>query len=199
MFIIFKINREVHPHHRHINFLLIITILLIIVIIILVKPALIGYKISKQFEEIGMSTAEFLKSLDLIESELLVAETKLESCKSLNKDILADVSTEKNASFRCMQDKNAMKSQYESIIREYTFNLSRIQPEFESQKKELEAELNRQKITTEEFQSRYDSLLKNSANNICCKAKVDNKEVDSYIVSNHKIVCTTGEEKEISC
>jgi len=188
-----------HPHHHHINFLLIIVILLIVVIIILVKPALLGYKISKQFEEIGMPVSEFLKSLDLVKSKLLVAETNLESCKSLNKDLLADTSREKNLSMRCFQDKEIAEARYKSLIAEYVFNISRIKPEFEEQKKELEAELSRKKIEFEEVQKNYNALIANAANNICCKARVDNKAIDSYLVSGNMIVCASGEKSRISC
>jgi len=196
--IIFKI-KETHPHHHHINLLLIITILLIIIIAILVKPALLGYKISKQFEEVGMSTAEFLKSLDSTKSKLLVAETNLESCKSLNNDLVLELSNEKNASFSCMQEKNAQKSSYESLVSQYQFNISMIKPDFENQKKEFEIKLEQEKTKAEEAKADYDALVENAATNLCCKARVDNKEIDSYIVSNNRIVCATGEKNKVSC
>ncbi len=199
MFVIFKKLKELHPHHYHINFLLIITILLIVLIIILAKPALLGYKISKQFEDTGMSVAEFLKEMDLLKSELLVSKTNLESCKSLNEDVVKDLSNERNASFRCMQDKNIMESEYKSLIQQCEFNLSRLQPDFENQKKELDIRLEQEKVKFEEAKADYEALLKNAARNICCKAKVDNKEIDSYIISNHMIICTSGEENKISC
>src|SRR3989338_11620205 len=77
-------GREVHPHHRHINFLLVITIFLIIIIAVLIKPALLGYRISKQIEDIWIKPAEFLRSTDTLKSKLLVAETNLETCKSFD-------------------------------------------------------------------------------------------------------------------
>lgn len=203
MLIIFKAIKEMikrmQPHHHHINLLLVITILLIIVVIVLARPALLGYKISKQFEEIGMSAADFLKELDSVKSERLITETNLKSCESLNEDMLSDLSEERNAGFMCIQDKNKMETEYENRIKELEFDLDRIKPDFESQKKELQSELEREKIKVQEFQDRYNSLSENSANNICCKAKVDDKEIDSYIVSNNRIVCTTGEEDRIDC
>ena len=39
----------------------------------------------------------------------------------------------------------------------------------------------------------------NSAKNICCKAKVDNPEIDSYIISNNKVICSIGESNKITC
>src|SRR3989338_9330279 len=57
-------NMKVQPHHFHISFLLIIKIILVIALVLLIKPALLGYKIDKQFEEMDMKPSEFLKTLD---------------------------------------------------------------------------------------------------------------------------------------
>ena len=184
--------RPTHPHHYHINLLLIISILLIGFLLVLVKPALLGYKISKQVEEIGLTPSEFLKSIEAVKSKLLVAETNLETCKGLNTDLVEDISVEKNTSFKCSQEKNALESQYK-------FDMSRIQSDYENRRNEIEAELNRNNLVVNTTLDDYSKLLENSANNLCCKARVDDKRIDSYIVSNNVIVCTAGEEKKVSC
>ena len=185
-------GREVHPHHHHINFLLVMTIFLIIIIAVLINPALLGYRISKQIEDIGIKPAEFLRSTDTLKSKLLVAETNLETCKSSNSNFLSELSAEKNASFKCSQEKSALQS-------ELTFNMSRVKSEFDQRSNEIEAELNRNSLVVNETKENYNRLLENSVNNICCKAKVDDKRIDSYIVSGNAIVCTSGEENKISC
>ena len=185
-------KREVHPHHHHINLLLVITIFLIIVIIILAKPALLGYKISKQIEDIGIEPGEFLRSIDAVKTQLLVTKTNMETCNSSNKALLLDLSAEKDTSFRCSQEKNVLET-------EYKFNISRIQSEYDRRKSDIEAELSRNNLIVNETVENYNQLLENSANNICCKARVDDKRIDSYIVSGNAIVCTSGEENKISC
>lgn len=184
--------RPTHPHHYHINFLLIITILLIGFLLVLVKPALLGYKISKQVEEIGLTPSEFLKSIEAVKSKLLVAETNLETCKGLNEDLVEDISVEKNTSFKCSQEKSSLESQSK-------FDISRIQSDYENRRNEIEAELNRNDLIVNKTVDDYNKLLENSAANLCCKAKVDDKRIDSYIVSNNVIVCTAGEQNKISC
>ncbi len=184
--------RPTHPHHHHINLLLIISILLIGFLLVLIRPALLGYKISKQVEEIGLTPSEFLKSIEAVKSKLLVAETNLETCKGLNTDLVEDISVEKNTSFKCAQEKNSLESQYK-------FDISRIQSDYENRRNEIEAELNRNSLVVNTTLDDYSKLLENSANNLCCKARVDDKRIDSYIVSSNVIVCTAGEEKKISC
>ena len=185
-------KREVHPHHHHINLLLVITIFLIIVIIILAKPALLGYKISKQIEDIGIEPGEFLRSIDAVKTQLLVTKTNMETCNSSNKALLLDLSAEKDTSFRCSQEKNVLET-------EYKFNISRIQSDYENRRNEIEAGLNRNDLIVNKTVDDYNKLLENSATNLCCKAKVDDKRIDSYIVSNNIIVCTAGEQNKISC
>lgn len=199
MLIILEKLKKIQPHHFHINFLLIIVILLIVIIIILINPALLGYKISKQFEEIGMSTSDFLKTLDSTKSQLLITETNLESCKSLNKDLLEDFSNEKDTSFKCIQEKSLLEFDYKNMIREYDFNLSILKSNFDADKKTIDIQLSQEKTKVKDLQSGYDILVINTANNLCCKARVDNKDIDSYVVSSNIVVCTSGEINKISC
>ncbi len=185
--------------HHHINMLFIIIVFLIIILIIMIQPALVGYKISKQFEEIGMEVSEFMKERDVVKSNLLITQTNLESCKSLNNDYLGNLAAEKNVSFYCNQEKNELQSRYNQLKPEYDFNITRIKSEFEQKKNEIESNLTRFETKYNELDALYDSIVNNAAQNICCKAKVDNKEIDSYIIANSRIVCTTGEKDKISC
>src|SRR3989338_11267841 len=97
-------KKEAHPNHHHINLLLIITVLLLVVLFFMIKPALNGYSIAKQLKDIGLSQSEFMKSIDTVKSKLLIAETNLETCKSLNEDVMEEISTEKNSNFKCYQE-----------------------------------------------------------------------------------------------
>lgn len=193
-----KFFGKLKPHH-HINFLLIITILLIIFLLILIKPAMLGYKISQQFKEMGTSASDFIRSADSLKSKLLITENNLEMCKNLNKDYINSLSKKENETFKCQQEKSELVSKINQLKSEQNFNISRIQSDFEQRKSEVEHELAQEKAKTDELNRQYDTIVENSANNICCKAKVDIREIDSYFISNEKIVCTSGEKNKISC
>jgi len=192
-------NKDYHPHHHHINMLLVITVLLIIILAILIKPALIGYKMSKQFEEINMSVSEFMKELDIVKSNLLISETNLKSCKSLNNQYLEDVAAEKNQTFICYQEKSELQSEYNQLSAEFSFNITRINSEFEQKKNEIQINLTQSEMKFNELKTITDAVIINAANNICCKSKVDNKNIDSYLISNGVIICTSGEKDKIIC
>ena len=194
-----KERKQIQPHHRHISMLLIVVIFLIILLLIMIKPALLGYRVSSQFKEIELEVAEFMKELELTKSNLIITQTNLDSCKSLNQYYLEELAEEKNISFQCGQEKNELQSKYRQLQTEYTFNISKIKSEFEQKKNEIQINLTQYKTKYNELQSIYNEVVSNAAYNMCCKAKVDNKDIDSYIISNGIIICTVGEEKKITC
>ena len=191
--------KEIKPHHQHISFLLIITILLIIALLILIKPALLGYKINKQFEDVEINPSEFLKSLESLKSKVLITETNLDSCKSLNEEFGFSLSKEKNVSLECLREKSSKNMEDSLIIQELRFNLSKLDNNLDQQKRVIELGLKQEEEKNERLEKDYELLLLNSANNICCKARVDDKKIDSYIVSSNFIVCTSDGENKIIC
>ena len=67
--------------------------------------------------------------------------------------------------------------------------------------KKIANSLEVERLKIELVQVKADSLafVKNMANNLCCKAKVDNPGIKFYIVSNNKIVCTVDSGEPIIC
>ena len=126
-------------------------------------------------------------------------ETKLNSCSNLNDGYLKDITDEKNTTFSCLEEKRRVQSMFEQLKNEYQFNLTSVISEHEAEKSEAELELNQLKIESEGFKERYERLIENTANNICCKARIDNPKIDSFIVSNDRVVCSIGEERKIAC
>ncbi len=190
---------KIQPHHHHISLLLILVILLVIVLLAVIKPALLGYKLSTKFNEIKLEASEFIKELDMTKSELIITQTNLESCKSLTKDYLNKLSEEKNLSFQCSYEKDELESRYRQLKTEYDFNISKIKSEFEQKGKEIQINLTQVQSEYDSLKSIYDIVVDNSVYSICCKEKVDNKDIDSYIISNGKIICASGEKDKIIC
>ena len=192
-------KQEAHPHHHHINLLLIITVLLLAVLFFMIKPALNGYSIAKQLKDIGLSPSEFMKSIDTVKSKLLIAETNLETCKSVNNDLMLGTASEKNSTFKCLQDKSLLEMKFSLLKSDYDFNLSRVRAEYDQRKSEVDSELSQNNLLVNKTLEDYSSLAQNSADNICCKTRVDDKRIDSYVISNNIIVCASGEKNKITC
>tara|TARA_Y100000310_G_C20672387_1_gene811024 strand:- start:1395 stop:1931 length:537 start_codon:yes stop_codon:yes gene_type:complete len=178
---------------------MVIAILLVITLLVVIKPAMFGYKLGKQFEEIGIESSNFLTGMASLESGILVLETKLDSCKNLNENYLNEITDEKNTTFSCLEEKKRVESMFEQLKNEYKFNLTSVVSEHENERTEAELELNQLKIESEGFKERYERLIENTANNICCKARIDNPKIDSFMISNDRVVCSIGEEQKIEC
>ena len=190
---------KIQPHHQHISLLLILVIFLVILLLVVIKPALLGYKLSTRFSEIEIEASEFIKEIDMAKSDLIITQTNLESCKSLTNGYLNKLSEEKNLSFQCSYEKNELESRYRQLKTGYDFNISKIKSEFEQREREIQVNLTQVQSEYNSIKSIYDAVINNAAYSICCKARVDNKDIDSYIISNSKIICTSGEKDKIIC
>ena len=191
------------PHHHHINYLLFIAILLITVIIVLIRPALTGYSIAKEFKDSELTPTEMLRSMEAVKGDLKVKELELQSCEE-------DTSDEQDKMAACLADAETQKTDYEKRIERLENDIKNLKPEYEAKKVVLEAELQQATFdlaelersyeeVVKEMNADYQALKKNAANNICCKARVDDKSIDSFKVVNGAIVCGSGEAERISC
>ena len=65
------------------------------------------------------------------------------------------------------------------------------------------ADLNRtlSSLTTENdaLKKQFNEVVTNSANNLCCKAKVDNPKIRFYKLESSRIVCTEDSGTSVSC
>ncbi len=194
-----KQNKGVHLHHHHISLALIFVIILILVILIIIKPAMLGFKIQSQFNEMGISVSDFIVEHENKKADLLVANTNLESCRSVSERYLANIALEKNNTYMCISELSEAESKLSNLQSEYNFNISTIQNEYGQRTSEAEVELSQCQSTNSNIRNDYNSIVSWASTNICCKSKVDNNDIDSYTIRNGQIVCTTGEEDKIIC
>jgi len=190
---------ELKPHHIHIQILLFIKILLIIALIILIKPALLGYKISQEFEQTGTTATNLITDHELLKTQLKITENNLQICNNLQKNQLDQLSSEKNTTFRCLQEKNELASKSGESKSNFDLEFSKLQSDFFATQRDLQGKLTTEELALSQLEEDYEQLIKNSARIICCKAKVDNSDIDSYTLSNNKIVCTIGENNKLNC
>jgi hypothetical protein len=199
----FRKKENWKPHHHHINKLLWVILGMIVILLVLSKPAFIGYRMSKEFSDIEMTPSEVLAKITNYKSDLRVTETKLESCEVASDKLMDDLVVEKDENFICGQNKDGIESDYEQQIKELNLELESVSGDADQRVQDeislIQIELTNANLASDNLQRDYDLVVKNSADNICCKAKVDNSDIDSYIVSSNKVVCTSGEDKRISC
>ncbi len=194
-----KENRVWQPHHYHINYLLILCIVLVIILAVLLKSAFLGYRFSQQFKELGLSPADYLKQLDETKTKLAVEKTNTDACEESKKNVLSDLAAEKKNTAECKDSMQVLNTKFDGLRNEYNFNVTKLRDSLDVEKAKLAKETDDIKLKYASLERNFDNLAANAANNLCCKAKVDDKKIDSYVIVNNAVICTSGEEKKVSC
>ncbi|MGM5485312.1 MAG: hypothetical protein ACQEP1_05580 [Nanobdellota archaeon] len=186
--------------HKH-QVLLTITIVAVLFVIILfmMKPALKGYEIRKEFGSYDMTLDEILSKVEEKETKLNSALIRKRSCEKTSERQKERIEELTNESYQCSQLKNELKSEKDRKIQELENKLENSENKCNQEKVEVEREKEQLQKELDSLKKRFDALAGNAAENICCKHKVDYPETDSYIISNNKIACTTGEGNKLEC
>jgi len=156
--------------------------------IFIIRPSVIGLVTYNNLKKSNQSIEDYGKSVQELESKILTYETNLSSCVSYNDKLFGELKT------------------YTVSINECNNKLTTVQMNYNTLKNgtddkifELQEQITLKDESITRIQADYDSLAQNTANNLCCKAKVDNSNINSYKVENNKVVCMEDGEKNISC
>ncbi|MBI2656680.1 hypothetical protein HYX03_02995 [Candidatus Woesearchaeota archaeon] len=193
--------------------LLITTALIILGMILLaylLRPVIIGYSAYQQAKNSNFSLEDYGKNVKLLEKSLLVSSTNLSACAEFNKKLLGGLDRYTDEYSRCRIDLSSLDVNYTLTIKSYEEKLKNIEMEIKNKNNDIEKlkdakdeeikNINSQKQDEiNELRNDYELLAKNSANNLCCKSKVDNPRIRYYAVENSRIVCLEEGALSISC
>lgn len=201
IFNLFKLERykDAQPHHHHISLLIVGKIFLVIALIILIKPAFTGFTISNQFKKLNITPADAIEKQEKSNLEINALQGKLESCNEDEKKLKEQIASETNEKVSCLKEKVGLEVELDSSKNDFELQLNTNMKKVEAEKLELVKQINKEKEKSDELEKSFNELAQNSANNICCKAKVDNKAIDSYKIDENKVVCGKGEANPLSC
>lgn len=195
------------------NRVLIITALIVLTMLLLVYiigPSIIGYITYQKIKSSNYSIEDYGKNMQELRAQLSVAYTNSSACSEFNNKLLTELEKYLDKSF-----------EYKDVLNDLKINLSLTRSECELNIKSLKAELNDKdrevknaleennkeinKLKEEKdaeinnLKSQYDLLAHNTANNLCCKAKVDNPKIQYYRIEDDKIMCMEEGALPISC
>lgn len=141
---------------------------------------------------------------------LLVSKTNLSLCNELNKKFSADLEKFVDRSSDYKSELSALKANFTFAMERCDENIKNLRKSYEDKIEDINKdndkaseELKKLKDKAESdlssLKSQYDTLAQNAANNICCKAKVDNPRIRHYQVESNRIMCLEEGTKAISC
>ena len=197
----FKLEKykDAQPHHHHISLMIVVKVLLVIALIILIKPAFTGFTISKQFEKLNISPDDAIAKQEASNLQILALESKLDGCNENKEEFKAQITSETEKKAECLKGKSGLEIEIDRAEKDFESELAANLKSIEAEKADIAEQIREANAKSEELENDFEEFAVNSANNICCKIRVDDKAIDSYIVADNKIVCGKGEANAISC
>jgi len=190
---------------------------LIALAIFIVRPAVLGYGIYQQAESSNLTVQDYAQNMQELSRDLEVTKANLSSYSSFTGALLAQVE-EKNDEFtECKVQLERIKIDVEAAHKQVTdkdTEIAAVKSEsqknigqqvtektaaLEQGKTECVDSLTKKETEVGEVQAKYDLLVKNAVKSICCKAKVDNPQINFYDVADGKITCLEQGSNQLSC
>lgn len=169
-----------------ISFVVIDIVLLLAILI--ARPVIVGYTVYTQIRELNQSLEIYTQNIGDLRSEMMMATSNLSSCYSMNQQLLSK-----------LQETNSRILEYQTNISSIQREISSLEESSNEEKEELQKELDDKIAELSDLKTDYNNLIKNTANNVCCKAKIDNPQIKYYEVKADKIACLEEGSLEISC
>ncbi len=165
-----------------------------------------GYIVAKQEEPTkvsGINTIDDVqRQLDKLKSDINIFSTNLTSCFEETASIATELQGCKSDTTLCKADfakLTANKTVAEQVCLTEKTNLQLSLSDSDTKNSELNKTL--VAITQDHnlLEKQYNNLAANSANNICCKAKVDNPKIKFYKIESDKIACSEDSGTLLGC
>jgi|GEM_PF-3077075 chromosome segregation ATPase len=172
-------------------YLIIATVIFVIAVIVFIaRPFWAGYSVYKEAADSNLSVADYSKNLKELESQVSTAEVNLSSCYFFNKNMLGQLEGLTENLLDCEVNYTKLKEKLDSS-----------EKGCEEEKNKAESALQDKTSELAELQSDYNTLAKNTANNLCCKARIDNSRIGYYSIDkdNNKVICLEQGTQAISC
>jgi hypothetical protein len=176
-----------------------IGLLIVIIAIIVIRPVIIGYTTYFNQKESGISMNDYQGRLNSIQIELSKAKTNLSACIDFSDKVFVQLDSRMSEYSGCQDELHAALANLSISKARFENEIESARRSVEVQDREAEKILDEKEDELRELESKYSLLAKSSANNICCKAKVDNTNINYYTIENNKLVCLESGEKKLDC
>lgn len=179
--------------------IVLIIIIILLMVFFIIKPAIIGYSIYDKVQKSNYSLDTFSSTISSLKTKLKLAQNNITAVKQFTSQLISINSNCSEKYAACVNSNikneyicNSTINGYKSIINKLKSKLNITIAEIDNYKSNYS-----QSIADEK--THYSQLARNSADNICCKEKVDNPNINYYIVQNDRIVCLEKPGLPLSC
>ncbi|MBI2653116.1 hypothetical protein HYX00_06630 [Candidatus Woesearchaeota archaeon] len=174
------------------------------------RPVIVGYSAYQKVKSSNYSIEDYGKNIQELKTNLLIFNANLSSCMEFNKKLLPELEKYLDRLTACKNEMNDLKINLSLIIGSNEENIKNLKEDLDEKSQEIKnlndeknKEINKLKNEKEEeinnLRQQYDLLAQNTANNLCCKAKIDNPKIKYYKIENNRIICMEDGTSAISC
>lgn len=171
----------------------------IIIYSFVIQPGITGYGVYKQIKDSDYTLEDYGKEVNDLEEEISSLNSELFSCTSSKNEMSSELQSTTDRYSKCKNELNNLQISYDEISNEHRDILRELRDELDKKQEEIDELKNGTNNGLEDLQFEYNLLAKNLANNLCCKAKIDNSNINYYKIENNKLVCLESGELRISC
>ncbi len=203
-------------------------IVLVLVATFLIRPSVIGYGIYQDVQKSNYDLETYGQNIQELRQELESSKTNNSLYGTFNEQLLTQYNDVSKKYTTCIEEKSQAEAQVtasQSSCNEKTFALQsqlattkdlydqslqdkeeqqqdtveRKTSELQDDKEQCTQEMNTLQQQKDTVQKDFDAFASTMAKSICCKEKVDNPSINSYTISNNKIICLSNGEKNVVC
>ncbi|MEK6900050.1 MAG: hypothetical protein AABX05_02915 [Nanoarchaeota archaeon] len=213
----FPENKEEKPKNNSLLVMVAVIVAGLLLAVFIIRPGILGYGVYQQVELSNLSVKDYAQNLQQLNHDLDVAKTNLSSYSVFTEDLLQQVTSMSQNLADCkgeveqvkgdleqsQSDVSDMQEEIDTINQQKDDDISSQVAQktsaLEGEKTTCQGSLAEKQEEMSVLQSDYDNLVKNSARTICCKAKVDNPQINFYDVVDDKVVCLQEGTTELVC
>ncbi|MBI2650919.1 hypothetical protein HYX01_00415 [Candidatus Woesearchaeota archaeon] len=189
---------------------MLLSIFAVFFIMFIIRPSIIGYIAYQQVKNTNYSLQDYGYNIQELKSKLAVSNVNLSACSDFNNKLLVNLESCSNklsdykSSLMALQINFTLsKNIYEDMIKSLKAEIEKRNKESNEQIKELKEKLSKIDAEKEkevnDMKNIYDNIALNTANNLCCKARIDNPQIKYYKVENNKVICLEESGLNFSC
>jgi hypothetical protein len=174
-------------------------VIIALLIIFVVRPGVIGYTVYRDVAKSSYTLDEYGADVQELKFNLSTTSAELITCNLFNEKFLAQIEDYSYKYSECKTELSISKMDSDLFKKQCDTTTSDFQAELDLKKDELDDLKNERAVELADLKDDYGILAQNLADNLCCKHKVDNPNIDSYIVENNMVLCLEDGEFNITC
>lgn len=184
------------------NKALIITASVILVMfaaVYIIRPSIIGYIAYQKVKTLNYSIDDYGKDMQELKTSLLVSNANLSACGEFNKKLLPEFEKYLDKLAECKNQMNDLAINFSLRANSYEEEIKSLKQDLDEKGRYIKGAVDEKNKKIEDLSAQYSSLAQNTANNLCCKAKIDNPKIKYYRAENNRVICLEDGELSISC